>query len=292
MTAPEFLVIGHAVQDLTPDGPGQGSPWCLGGTVSFAALQARRLGLHTAVLTAIAPDLPLEEALPGVEIVCVPSPISTHFRNVYTAEGRIQYAPQRASDIGPSSLPQDWRDAGIVLLGGVIGEVDAALAACFPAALIGASAQGWLRRIDPDGRVQPLAPESWQAEPVLRNSHVLFVSDEDLPPSRARPVLEGWSRQVDVLAFTHSERGAEVCHRGDWRRIDAFPAATTDPTGAGDVFATAFLVRYREGGDPWEAARFGACAASFIVESDGLAGTPDREMIEARLKAHPEIIAR
>ena len=97
---------------------------------------------------------------------------------------------------------------------------------------------------------------------------------------------------MEALAFTRAERGAELCHRGVWRRIDAFPAAAVDPTGAGDVFAAAFLIRYRETGDPWEATRFAACAASFIVESEGLANTPDRMMIEERLRAHPEIVAR
>ncbi len=56
--------------------------------------------------------------------------------------------------------------------------------------------------------------------------------------------------------------------------------------------ATAFLVRYRETDDPWEASRFAACAASLIIEAQGLENTPDRVMIEARLRAHPETVAR
>ena len=100
-----------------------------------------------------------------------------------------------------------------------------------------------------------------------------------------------WSRQVEVLAYTRGDRGAEICKRGTWRHIDAFPAETVDPTGAGDVFATAFLVRFRETSDPWEAARFAASAASFVVESDGLANIPDRAMIEGRLRANPDIMA-
>jgi sugar/nucleoside kinase (ribokinase family) len=140
--------------------------------------------------------------------------------------------------------------------------------------------------------VRPLPPQRWQAETVLRPAHVLFVSDEDLPPPSAEPVLMSWSQQVEVLAYTRAERGADICHNGAWRHIDAFPAEAVDPTGSGDVFAAAFLIRYRETGDPWEAARFATGAASLIVESEGLANTPDRSMIEARLRAHPEIVAR
>jgi sugar/nucleoside kinase (ribokinase family) len=247
--------------------------------------------LRTAVLTAAAPDLPLDELLPGTEIARVPSTRSTQFRNVYTAQDRVQYVLQRAPLITPSSLPDDWHGARIVLLGPVAGEVDVALADCFPQALIGVSAQGWLREIGPDSRVRPVPAERWQGDPLLRPAHVLFVSDEDLPPN-SKAVLEKWSRRVDTLAYTSGEHGAEVCHRGAWRRIDPFPAKAVDPTGAGDIFATAFLVRYQESGDPWQATRFGACAAALIVESEGLADIPDRATIETRLREHPEIVAR
>ena len=287
---PQFLVIGHTVQDLSP---GQGAPeWRLGGTVSYAALLASRLGLNTAVLTAAAADLPIEEALPGVEIVRAPSAHSTQIRNVYGGDGRVQYILQQAAPIRADALPEAWREAEIVLLGPVTGEVDGALADRFPRALIGVSAQGWLRDIGPDNRVRPVPPELWQADQLLQPGRVLFVSDEDLPKEGVKPVLDAWSARVKVLAFTRAERGAEVCHGGGWRHIEAFPAAAVDPTGAGDVFATAFLIRYRECGDPWEATRFATCAASFIVESEGLANTPDRAMIEARLHEHAEIVAR
>ncbi len=289
---PEFLVIGHIVQDPSPQtSKDEAVAWRLGGTASYAALLATRLGLRTAVLTAAAPDLPLDELLPGTEIERVPSTRSTQFRNVYTAQDRVQYVLQRAPLITPSSLPDDWHGARIVLLGPVAGEVDVALADCFPQALIGVSAQGWLREIAPDSRVRPVPAERWQGDQLLRPAHVLFVSDEDLPPS-SKPVLEKWSRRVDTLAYTSGEHGAEVCHRGAWRRIDPFPAKSTDPTGAGDIFATAFLVRYQESGDPWQATRFAACAAALIVESEGLADTPDRATIVERLQEHPEIVAR
>ena len=289
---PQFLVIGHAVQDLSPGEDAERATWRLGGTVSYAARLASRLGLRTAVLTAAAPDLRLEEALPGVDVVLAPSNCSTQIRNVYGPHGRIQYIVQQAAPIKAAMLPRDFRDAEIVLLGPVTGRVDTDLGECFPRALIGISAQGWLRDIGADNRVRPVPPERWQAERLLQPGRVLFVSDEDLPKEGVKPVLDAWSARVEVLAFTRAERGAEVCHRGVWRHIEAFPAAAVDPTGAGDVFATAFLIRYRECGDPWEATRFATCAASFIVESEGLANTPDRAMIEARLREHAGIVAR
>jgi sugar/nucleoside kinase (ribokinase family) len=291
LRAPEFLVVGHVVQDLTGDEGQGGTGSRLGGTACYAASLAERLGLRTGILTAAATDLPLDETLPSADVVRAPSADSTQMRNVYTAEGRVQYVPRRASRIDARRLPDAWRDAEIVLLGPVADEVDEALASCFPQALIGVSAQGWLRDIGADGMVRPLSPEAWRADAILKPAHVLVVSDEDLPPSGTRAVLERWSRRVDVLAYTRAERGAEVCHEGVWRHIDAFPAEAVDPTGAGDVFAAAFLIRYRDTDDAWEATRFASCAASFVIESEGLANIPDQAMIEARLREHPEIVA-
>jgi sugar/nucleoside kinase (ribokinase family) len=56
-----------------------------------------------------------------------------------------------------------------------------------------------------------------------------------------------------------------------------------DPTGAGDVFSAAFLIRLAETGDPCEAARFANVAASFSIEAPGVSGIPTRRQVEAYL---------
>jgi sugar/nucleoside kinase (ribokinase family) len=90
---------------------------------------------------------------------------------------------------------------------------------------------------------------------------------------------------VDVLAFTRGYGGADVCYQGEWRRFDAFPANPVDLTGAGDTFAAGFLARFAETGDPWEATRFGAAAASLVIEGVGVDGVPARAEVEGRLGA-------
>ena len=106
---PQFLVIGHTVQDLSPGQGGDAPAWRLGGTVAYAALLAGRLGLSTSALTAAADDLPIEEALPDVEVARVPSEHSTQIRNVYGPGGRVQHILRRAAPITADSLPQAWR---------------------------------------------------------------------------------------------------------------------------------------------------------------------------------------
>jgi len=278
-----FLVVGHLVQDVVPGG------FRLGGTAAYAGLLAQRLGWQTFVLTAGAADPP---ELAGVHLLRLPALVSTRIRNVYEGGRRRQAVLSRAPDLGPELVPAELLDCQAVLLGPVAGEVPPQMASLFAGRRLGACAQGWLREVGPDGAVRPRSPSCWQGEAVLEHAWALFISDEDLPPEEAPAALEGWSRRVPVLAFTRGEKGAEVCYRGEWRHIDAFPARTVDPTGAGDVFAAAFLIAAQEGADVWGAARFASAAASLVVEGEGVAGVPERAQIEQRLRAYPDIACR
>jgi sugar/nucleoside kinase (ribokinase family) len=71
--------------------------------------------------------------------------------------------------------------------------------------------------------------------------------------------------------------------------MPAYVRDEVDPTGAGDVFAAAFLIRYHETGDVREAMRFGSAAASLAVGAPGVEGIGGREEIAAVMRAHPEV---
>lgn len=281
MTAPEFVVVGHVVQDLAPDG------WTLGGTASFASLQAKRLGLSVGVVTRASAELNLSRWLPGVEVAGRPSSVTTAFENRYEGGRRRQRVPRRAEGIATEDVPEAWRLTPIVLFGPVAGEVPVSLGTAFAASLSGAAAQGWLRRVDRNGMVRRRA---WQGEAFWSGCDAVFVSDEDL--GRRRDQAERWAEVVPIVVFTEYVRGACVHEGGGWRRIEAFPADEVDPTGAGDVFAAAFLVRYRETKDTVAAARFAAAAAACSVEAVGLDGIAGREEIEARMARHPQVALR
>jgi len=75
-----------------------------------------------------------------------------------------------------------------------------------------------------------------------------------------------------------------VFHRGEMRNVPVTPVQEADPTGAGDIFAAAFLTRlYRNNCDPWEAARFANNIAAATVRSIGL---------DAKIAAIDEFMAR
>jgi hypothetical protein len=255
-------------------------------------LLARNLGLRTAVLTSCSEALPVRELLPGIEVKRVSASDSTRIRNIYTERGREQWMPARAGVLGADDVPPEWLATPVVLLGPVAGELDPHLARAFgPRPLVGLGMQGLLREASAGGRVRAAYPLSPESSSVLERADALFLSDEDIPADDAEAALVDWSARTAVVAFTRGYNGAEVASRGEWRHIGAFPAHAVDPTGAGDVFAAAFLVRYHQAGDPWDAARFASCAASLVVEKVGVEGVPGREAIEARLAQYPEVVA-
>jgi 1D-myo-inositol 3-kinase len=272
---PDYLVIGHVTRDLIA-----GSESRVGGTATYAALAADRLGQRVAVLTSMDPAWPLFRSYPSIDVACRPSANTTTFENIYTAGARRQYIRSVASALTPADLPAVWQQAKIVHLGPVSQEVSPTLVHCFANALVGVTPQGWMRRWDSDGLVLPTEWES--ADVVLRGADVVVLSLEDVGRDRDR--LSSYIRQARLLVLTLGRQGAIVYQQGREQRVPAYLVEETDPTGAGDVFAAAYLIRLEATRDAIEAARFANCAASFVVEAAGATNMPSVEQVECRLR--------
>ena len=276
---PRLLAVGHVTWDRRPEGD------VLGGAVTYASLAARKLGWEAAVLTAAGPDFEPARDLPAVSVFCSASRATTRFRNEYDDEGvRHQQVTARASDVDLAILPDAWRDPDVLFLGPVAGEVSGRTALGFTAEVVGAAAQGWLRKVDGRGNVTVREWSDPGAE--LSGVHALFLSEEDLPGAALR--LPELLRAVPIVALTRGWRGLLLATRERTQEVIGLPRPEVDPTGAGDVFASAFLVRYQETGDPDEAAVFGACAASGAVEGIGASALGDRAEVLRRMALREE----
>ncbi len=212
---------------------------------------------------------------------------TTIFQNRYEGGARVQQVWARAPVIESSDIPPQCRKARIALLGPVLGEVSPALAELFSKALVGFCAQGWLRDVRADGLV---VRRPWDARSSVRGVNVVIVSDDDM--ENDRDALELWRRDVPVIVVTGGKGGARVYSDGDWRRIAAFPHHEVDPTGAGDIFAAAFLIALDETKSVADAARFATAAAGLSVEGQGIASVAGRSDIERVLAAHPEVVLK
>ena len=271
---PRLLCVGHVCHDRAPGGD------VVGGSVAYGSLAARRLGWQAAILSSAGPDFDPVRELPGVPVFLQPSAATTRFEHEYQPDGtRLQTVTARADDVRYEALPDEWDAPDALLLGPLVGELAGVNAIAFRAGCTGAIAQGYVRAIDAEGRVS--AREWPRPERDLMGVHVLFLSQHDVPDAdaRARELL----RLVPIVALTRGWRGLTLLTREGVHEVPSLPREEKDPTGAGDVFAAAFLVRYQETDDPLEAAAFAACAASCAVEGIGATSLGDRAEVERRM---------
>ncbi|MCX7838095.1 MAG: PfkB family carbohydrate kinase [Anaerolineae bacterium] len=274
----DFLIIGHIVQDVVPNG------FTVGGTATYMGTTVRNLGRKTGIVTRLAPDFVIPDVLHDIAIHRVASARTTTFHNIYKDGRRTQFLLARADDIQPDDIPLEWRAAPIVHLGPLAREVDARFATLFPHALVGVTPQGWMREWDDTQRIRARVWE--EARDILPHVDVLVLSEEDLNGNRE--LMDEYAALTRIAVMTQGAKGCVVFAEGRAKHVPGFPAVEVDPTGAGDVFAGAFLVRLHETSDPFEAARFANATASFCVEGPGVTTIPTRAQVEERL-ARPRI---
>ncbi len=284
----QFLTLGHVTRDLRSD-----DTFSLGGTVTFAALTAYSLGLEAGIVSCASPDvLPtLSSTLPNIALSIRPTQETTTFVNSYTHGFRTQYLRARAADLQIMDVPVSWQTTPIVLIGPLAQEISPELVALFKrrsGAIIAATPQGWLRRWDTEGRVWAA---SWQmAQEILPLLDVLILSHDDLLPfargnrQEADAMLSEWSMSVPLLVATDGQHGATLFRHGVVQHFPAYVTQELDPTGAGDVFAAAFLTALYRHESPEQAVDFANCVASFSIEQEGVLGIPTMEEVEGRIR--------
>lgn len=253
----DYLVIGHLTCDLTPTGCAPG------GTVAYAGRTAQVLGCRTAVVTSTGPGRNLAQALPHIAVHNNPAEQSTTFENIYQGvdHTRTQLVHGLANPLTPADVPGAWQRASIVHLGPIAAEIDPDVIHLFTNSLIGLTPQGWLRRWDENGRVYA---RHWHAAAhSLPLAAAVILSEEDLLDDAMLDQYRQWSR---LLVLTQGLHGCTVFMGTETRQVPAPKVTAREFTGAGDIFAAAFLIRlWQTGGNPWEAARFANLIASQSV---------------------------
>ncbi|MCP4535829.1 MAG: ribokinase [Chloroflexi bacterium] len=272
VTELDYLVIGHVTRDLA------NGAFAVGGTASYAARTAFALGCRVGIVTSANLDLDLSQILGGIQIARDPASAMTTFENIYTPEGRRQIVHSLSNTLTPDMLPSDWMispDSGVVHVGPVAGECDPAWADEFGDTFVGVTPQGWMRRWDQSGHVSGCLWEG--AEPWLARADAVVLSSEDVGSDES--LIAQYASQTQLLAVTHGSTGCTVYTRGEARSFLAPTVDEVDPTGAGDIFATALFVALSRYNDPWAAARFANCVAAGSVARVRLESTPKPDEI-------------
>ncbi|HEX7556964.1 MAG TPA: PfkB family carbohydrate kinase, partial [Leptolinea sp.] len=172
--------------------------------------------------------------------------------------------------------PEIWRSTPLVHIAPVAREVDPTLARFFSDSLVCLTPQGYMRSWDKTGRV---SFSEWpEASFVLENTAAAVLSLEDINGDENR--IEEMLRSIRILAVTEGAAGVRIYWNGDVRRFSPPKVTEIDSTGAGDIFAASFFVKYFATRDPWEAARFAVQLAAYSVTRSGIESIPTAEEIE------------
>ena len=284
----DFLAIGTVTRDIATANPTT-TEYVLGGTVSFAAVTAARLGRRPVVLTRAGDDIDLSALRDVAEVHVLPAEKTTTFANLYSTEGRVQYCYTPSPPIGADDIPVRLRAPHIALLGPLVQEVLPDVAPSFGGrTIVAAVPQGWMRRWDGEGRVYPT---QWRdMSRILPHLDALILSIEDIDGDLGQ--VTTFLDYVSLVVLTAYRDGSTVYRRRADSGVEVVPipprpAREIDPTGAGDIFATAFLLRLDETGDPIDAARYANITASFGVEGQGVQGVPSHETVLTYMSRHP-----
>jgi hypothetical protein len=272
----DYLLLGHVSVDRLDD-----KRVAMGGTATYGAVTARNMGARAAVHTSASYEPGLIDSLGGVLVARIPAEYTTCFVNEYRAGQRHQSLESIAEKLTYDQILPEWRNPPIVHLAPLCQELDTSIVERFPRSLIGVTPQGWMRGWDEGGVVHPV---DWaDAARVLRKANVVIISENDVAD---RAVIREWAAKARMLVVTRGERGCDVYRQGGAEPFHsaAFKSGEeVDPTGAGDVFAAAFLWHlYKQNGDWKTAADWANCVASFAIEKRGAGGVPKLGDVEKR----------
>ncbi len=105
--------------------------------------------------------------------------------------------------------------------------------------------------------------EAEQLRNIIHKFDFVFVNEPEFK------ALSPWEKRPNVLVVTKGAKGSEIITKSGRIKIPAFKVKVIDTTGAGDVYAAAFLVHYLRTGDLRRAGYFASAAAAVKVTKRG-----------------------
>jgi len=295
----DLVGLGNPVYDVivTPWARSEGR--VLSGCSTNACLAAKRLGIgRVGLIGRVGKDFErrflFEMKRNGIETFLDSSSGETGgFHLTYDERGnRTLDVLGIAGKISRENFPEKFLNTKFILIGPILGEVDIELIE-----FIRSSSKAKLF-LDPQGLVRVVGRKRRVIHRCYReqfgriveltdfvkpNEHESVTITGKKDPVAALHTLQEFGSAVPII--TLAERGSILLLEDEILKIPAFNTRAIDPTGAGDVYAGAFITEYLHIRKIGEAALFASAAASLMVEQIGPEFEMSVESVKHREKA-------
>ena len=279
----DLVGIGNPVYDsiVTPYSRTEGR--VLSGCSTNACLAAKKLGLRkVGLIGCIGPDYERtfrnDMKKYGIEArVNASNPGTGGFHLIYDEKGdRTLDVLGVAGRIMSRSIPEEFLQSRMIIIGPILGEVDSELIEFIrhsTSSKLFLDPQGLVRSIGADRRIihkcdwDEFVKLARQVDDLKPNETESQTITGKADPMLALRRLHEIGVRVPIL--TLSERGSLHVEDGTLHHIPAYPTKAIDPTGAGDSYAGSFIRQYERKDNLLEAALYASAAASIKVEQVG-----------------------
>jgi len=278
----KFLVIGNFTKDTIRTKKREIVTF--GGTASYASINAKKLGCDTYVLSRGNHELDdwirsLTDQ--GIKVELEKGENISHFVNDYSGTEQKQFWLSDAGKI-------DFKDFGkmdIIHIGPIFNEItlDCVKKARKNAKLLSLDVQGLVR----SSKKEKVVMKFWnERAEFLKYVDLVKVNRLESKFVSKKTSYEEVCKELiglgpKVVELTLRENGSIIMEKEIYR-IPVYQTSVIDRTGSGDVFSSAFAIRYFETKNALESGLFATAAASFVVEDLGTKNIKDKNSVLER----------
>ena len=260
----------------------------------FGSVASARLGHETTLISKLSSEFDKKWLTfldkEGVKLIKQPAWQDTSYEIKHDKSGAKMV--KVTGDAGPIVNVPDLK-ADVVLINSYFGNVDLKVLKKLKTEdnLLALDAQGFIKYKNPGGEISNVP---WlEKEKYLKYVDILKLNARELYFLTGKTTLNSASELLKlgpkIVTLTLAEQGAYIFHGKKFIKVPVYETKLVDKTGAGDVFATSFVIRYKQTEDIMDAAYFASAAASFIVEKKGVNGIEKLKKVERRYKTLREI---
>ncbi len=299
----DLCVAGHFAIDMIKLPSIKKPVLTLGGPPTYASVAARKLGANVTVISKIGEDFP-QEFLKQLEkqgvdlsfVHVVEKAKTTSFVLEYLNEDRILKIKALTPKILNKDLPVSLR-VKVMHVSPIANEVSPEVFKKLRSLcqILSLDPQGYVRKILKNGTLEL---KKWKDVEILQQTDIFKSNRKEIQKIVKTKDLRSAMRTladygIKIVIVTLGFKGTSLLFENSFYHIPPYPPRKfVDPTGAGDVFAGAFLAEYISGKTPVWCACVGNAAASFVVEKVGPKGFGSKKGIYKRATQLYEIVMK